>query len=345
MYHDNVYLAGVGSYFPKAVPVDEAVAQGRYDAASQARTEQRSVAVAGDGDGQPEMAVRAGRIALGRSAHQSKEVELLLHAVAVYSGLDGWNCASYLQNEILGGAGISFEIRQVSNGALGSVELAVPFLNAVPGRDAALITAAESFAEPAWNRWRADSGLVFGDGASAVLLSTRGGFARLLSSATETATELEGVHRGDAPFQPSPDPSAYPLDLHARAVEFADRMDMDTIHEIGSAGLRRAAELAAADAGMALDEATVYVVPNFGARLLRQQVLEPIGVPIERTTHAWGATVGHVGAADQFGALDHLVEQGSVGPGDRVMLIGVGGGFNWTCLVVEILRRPAWAST
>lgn len=342
MRHDDIYIAGTGSYFPKAVPVDEAIACGRYDAVAQRASGQRSVTIAGDGDGQPEMAVRAGRTALARSAHHPGSVGLLLHAVAVYSGLDGWNCASYLQQEILDGAGIAFEVRQVSNGAVGAVELAVPFLRSPGAGHAALITAAERFAEPAWDRWRADSGLIFGDGASAVVLSTRDGFARLLSSATESASQLEGLHRGDAPFLPCPDPAGYPLDLHSRAMEFSDQMDLDTIRETGRAGLRRAAERAARDAGMAVGDAALYVVPNFGTSLLRAQVLDPLGVPLERTTHSWGAEIGHVGASDQFGALNHVVEQRQVAPGDRVMVIGVGGGFNWTCLVVEITSLPGW---
>ncbi|MCF4123365.1 ketoacyl-ACP synthase III family protein [Antribacter sp. KLBMP9083] len=342
MRHDDIYIAGTGSYFPKAVPVDDAIVSGRYDEVARRASGQRWVTIAGDGDSQPEMAVRAGRSALARSSHEAGSVGLLLHAVAVYSGLDGWNSASYLQNEILDGAGIAFEVRQVSNGAVGAVELAVPFLRAPGGPDAALITAAERFAEPAWDRWRADAGLVFGDGASAMLLSTRSGFARLLSSATESAAELEGLHRGDAPFLPCPDPAAYPLDLHSRAMEFTDRMELEEIREIGRRGLRRAAERAATDAGMAVGDASVYVVPNFGAALLRSQVLDPLGVPLERTTHSWGAEIGHVGASDQFGALNHLVEQKQVAPGDRVMVIGVGGGFNWTCLVLEITGLPAW---
>ncbi|MFE7508078.1 ketoacyl-ACP synthase III family protein [Promicromonospora sp. NPDC057488] len=341
MRHDDIYIAGLGAYFPKSVPVDEAIVSGRYDAASQNATAQRSVSIATDDDSQPEMAVRAGRSALVRSGHQPGRVGLLLHAVAVYSGLDGWNCGSYLQHQILDGAGIAFEIRQVSNGAVGAVELAVPFLRSADC-DAALITSAERFAEPVWDRWRADSGLIFGDGASAVLLSTGRGFARLLSSATESAPELEGMHRGSAPFRAGPDSSDYPLDLRSRAVDFIDQMDLDQIREISWAGLRKAADRAAADAGMALDEASVYVVPNFGASLLQAQVLNPLGIPIERTTHAWGSEIGHVGASDQFGALNHLVEQKQVGPGDRVIIIGVGGGFNWTCLVVEIEDLPEW---
>jgi 3-oxoacyl-[acyl-carrier-protein] synthase-3 len=31
-----------------------------------------------------------------------------------------------------------------------------------------------------------------------------------------------------------------------------------------------------------------------------------------------------------------------VGPGDRVLLVGIGAGFAWTCAAVEITERPGW---
>jgi 3-oxoacyl-[acyl-carrier-protein] synthase-3 len=53
------------------------------------------------------------------------------------------------------------------------------------------------------------------------------------------------------------------------------------------------------------------------------------------------AEVGHACATDRFGALDHLGREGLLVPGQRVMLSGIGLGFNWTTAVIEILRSPA----
>lgn len=336
MKYDGVFFSGVGSYYPEPYPVARAIETGDYDQASQEKTDQVSVTIATDSESQPEMAVAAGRLALKHSGYRTRDVSLLLHAVAVYSGLDGWNSASYLQNEVLDGNGISFEIRQVSNGALGGLELAIPYIQSGRHGPAAIITSSERFAPPAWNRWRADSGLIFADGASALVVSTEGGFGRLVSLVTETASELEGLHRGLAPFQTAPDPAQYPLDLHSRAVEFSDEMDIATIHAISERGLKAAATRASHEAGLNLDEIEIFVVPNFGRSLLQRQVLDPIGISIERSTHHWGKNVGHAGAADQFGALHNLVESGGVASGDHVMLVGVGGGFNWTCAVIQL---------
>jgi 3-oxoacyl-[acyl-carrier-protein] synthase III len=84
-------------------------------------------------------------------------------------------------------------------------------------------------------------------------------------------------------------------------------------------------------------------VPSFGRELLRQQCLDVLGIPIERSTWSWGATTGHLGAADQFASLTYLSEAGRLVPGDRALIIGIGGGFNWSCVVVDIIESPAWA--
>jgi 3-oxoacyl-[acyl-carrier-protein] synthase-3 len=344
MRYDGLFLAGVGSHLPPAVLVDEALETGRYDAEEQLSSGQQAVTIAGPDDSQPDMAVRAGRIALERSGHRPADVTLLLHAVTSYNGLDGWNAGCYLQKEILDGAGLSFEIRQLSNGAMASIELAAAYLRAAPDREAALITAADTFAEPAWDRWRTSWGLVFADGASAAVLSRTRGFARVLSAVTVTDAGLEALHRGRLPFAAAPDTAEYPIDFRARTLEFTQTVDLEEIGRRMADGLVRAVTQAADEADMKVTDAEHYVVPGFGRELLRRECLDPLGIPLERTTWSWAMHVGHLGAADQFASLAHLGESGRLERGDRVLLIGVGGGFNWTCVALEIVDIPPWAS-
>jgi 3-oxoacyl-[acyl-carrier-protein] synthase-3 len=343
MRYESLFIAGLGSYLPKAVPVEDAIAAGRYDPEDQDSSGLVSVTVAGPDDSQPGMAAAAGRVALERSAHRGADVSLLLHAVTAYNGLDGWNAGCYLQQEILGGNGLSFEIRQLSNGAVASIELAAAYLAAGPGNGAALITAADQFAEPAWDRWRTSWGLVYADGASAAVVSRSGGFARVLSAVTVTDPGLEGLHRGRLPFGACPDAGEYPIDFRARALDFSQSFDIAAATGRISTGLVRAVTTAATEAGIEVTAADHYIVPSFGRELLRQQCLDVLGIGIERSTWCWGSTVGHMGAADQFASLTYLRAAGRLNPGDRALIIGIGGGFNWTCVVLDIIERPAWA--
>ncbi len=341
MTPEELYVAGVGSWLPEREPVERAVADGRYDPKHRRRTGQVAVAIAGEDETQPVMAVRAGQAALRHSGIDPERFRLLLHAVAGYHGLDGWNAASYLQQQVLGGHGLSFEVHQLSNGAVASMELAAAYLATADGAGAALITTADCFPEPVWDRWSASPGLVFGDGASALVLARDTGFAKVRSIASTNDPQLEGMQRGDVAFSKYPDPGHYPINLRARTNQFSSTMSLDEASARMARGLRAAADRAADEAGVKLAELDHVLTPNFGRELLDDECLRPLEIPYERTVWEWGLTVGHVGAADQFAGLAHLCETEALRPGEHVMLVGVGGGFNWTCAVLEILEPPA----
>ncbi|KJY41134.1 hypothetical protein VR41_13895 [Streptomyces sp. NRRL B-1568] len=350
MNHNDLYISGIASWYPKPVPVDKAIDAGWYDEATARRTGQLSAAIAGDDDSQPEMAVRAGRLALRHAGIPAGDFALLLHATCGFSGLDGWNVASYLQHRILAGNGLSFEVRQQSNGALSAIELAAAYLKAGTDRTAAVITASDRFAEPVWDRWKVYTGLVFGDGASAAVISRTPGFARVVSVVTESRPELEGAQRGALPFTPNPDPrdtAAYPVSLIERMKSFAAHTDfpsggrgLSEVFRRMNAALIDSVTTAAAEAGIRPADADHIIFPNFGRTMLQQEVLDPLGLDIDQTLWRWGREIGHTGATDQFGALDHLVRTGALEPGQRVLMTGIGLGFNWTTVALEILERP-----
>ncbi|MBV2155131.1 ketoacyl-ACP synthase III family protein [Kitasatospora sp. SUK 42] len=346
MRHDNLYIAGVGAWYPKPVSVDEAIEAGLYDEATQRRSGQLAATVAGDDDTQPEMAVRAGALALRHSGLDAGEFGLLLHATGAFCGLDGWNVASYLQHHVLAGNGLSLEVKQHSNGAMAAIELAAAFLAARPERQAAMITASDRFVMPVWNRWRTYPGLVFGDGASAAVLSRTGGFARIASVVTESRPDLERAQRAGLSFMAFPDTTdteAYPINLIQRMQTFADEEHGGRISEVFklmNQALIRSVETAAEEAGVRPADIDHLVFPNFGRTMLRQEVLTPLQLDAARTPYEFARETGHVGATDQFGGLEHLMRAGRLEAGQRVLLCGIGLGFNWTSAVLEIDERP-----
>jgi 3-oxoacyl-[acyl-carrier-protein] synthase-3 len=98
------------------------------------------------------------------------------------------------------------------------------------------------------------------------------------------------------------------------------------------------------EAGLALGDIDHFVVPNFGLELLRKECVDLLKIDLDRTTWSWASRVGHLGAADQFAGLAYLSEAGRLSPGERVLMIGVGGGFNWTCVALDVLASPAWGA-
>ncbi|WP_141582308.1 ketoacyl-ACP synthase III family protein [Actinomadura sp. WMMA1423] len=340
---DGLFLAGLAHRLPETVDVDGAVEDGRYESGDRKADDYASVTVSA-GEAPPEMAVVAARRALARAGLPRSGVAIVLHASAWFQGVDYWGAASYVHREVLGEDGRhapAMDVQQMCAGALGALELAASYLAADASRGSALVTTADRFADPGFDRWRGDvRGIVYGDGAAAAVLA-RDGFARLLAVSTVADTGLEGMYRGDEPFAAVP---GRRVDVRARRAAFSAHAR----HLAGSLPDRIASGLAEAvgrtldEAGLEIGDISRFAFPNVGLHVLRTRYAEPFGLEVERTTWDWGRRTGHVGAADQLTGLTWLVETGQVGPGDRVMLVGIGAGFAWTCAVVEITARPAW---
>jgi 3-oxoacyl-[acyl-carrier-protein] synthase-3 len=338
---DDLFVAGTGSWLPPAVDVAEAVADGRYDPADRAANEYLSITVAGD-EAPPDMAVRAGRRALARSGIPPADVALLLHASLWYQGIDFWPAASYIHREVLGDVhqAPAMDIHQMSNGSLAALELAASYLAADPGRRAALVTSADRLAGPGFDRWRSDlRGIVYGDGAAALVLA-REGFARLRSVVTVTDSTLEGMYRGDQRFGTAPGHAGQPVDNRARRTQFAATADTEALGRRILSGVTDAIDRSLADAELKLADIAWAVFPNLGADTLRRAYLQPLGLDLAATAWEWGRHTGHVGAADQIIGLANLADSGRAAPGDRVLLVGIGAGFSWTCAVAEFTGRP-----
>lgn len=340
MQWDEVYLRACAAALPPAMPAAEAVDRGLVDAATVRRAQVTGVSV-GD-EAPPDMAVAAARRALERAGTTPAEVTLLLHASSYYQGHDLWAPASYVQRLALPGSRCpALEIRQTSNGAMAGLELAAAHLVATGG-SAALLTTADRFCLPGIDRWRSDPGTVLADGGTAMVLSRRSGFARLASLVTVGEPALEEMHRGEDPFGLAPLTVRRPVDVEATTQAYLRTTQ-------GQRAVVRMAERQRESVARSLEEAKVrqddidwFLLPHFGRRRLDVNYFRRLGIPPERTTWEWSRGVGHLGAGDQFAGLAWLAETGRLRPGDRCLLLGVGGGFTWSSAVAEILRPPSW---
>jgi len=222
MRWDHLYLAALGTYLPsQRESAATAVADGLFDAQEYERYECRGVTVAGADEPPPDMAVWAARRALSQSDHGDADFALLLHASMYHQGRDLWTPAHYVQRGTIGGPALAVDVYQGANGSLAALELAASHLMAREGGPpAALITCADSFPLPGFDRWRSDSDCVFGDGAVAAVLSRDHGPLRLLATASVSDPELEPVFRGNGGWTTAPHLDSRPIDLRGRKQEW-----------------------------------------------------------------------------------------------------------------------------
>ena len=339
MRWEGVYVAGTGSWLPEPVLAESAVRDGRYDPEQAAADDLLSVRVASEDMAPPDMAVEAATTALKRSGLDAEDVELLVHTGIWFQGVEMWPAASYVAGHALGRHVPAFGMRQECNASLGALELAARYVQSGSPTSAVMVTTADRFGEPMIQRWSSEPGFVYGDGATAMLLSRRGGFARLLSTVTGADNSLEAVVRGEG-FRPGP--GNKPLDLAGRVEHFIRtssggfRMATERV----SAVVREVVATVLTEAGTDLNGIARVVVPASGRSRMDWQVRQMLGIDMAKSTWDFARQAGHLGAGDQFAGFDHLVETGQVRKGDKVLLIGGGSGFSCTCAVVQMTEEP-----
>lgn len=276
----------------------------------------------------------AGELALlaaqGVRRWADERVRWVMHASIHDQGMGVfWNPATALQAELGLPGALPLALRQGCDGLLVAFDLAVRQLQANPGQRA-LLVGSDRFAGTGFCRVTSDYGIVYGDGAAAVVLGQGPGLARVVAVHTVTDPGLASLHH-------NPGPDAF--DVRAAKRQF--------LAEHGQHRLRNATRAAL----MALKQQMVghlrpqalrhVLVPHLGRDLLRDNYFsvfegaEPL-CPVDL-----GLSLGHLGTTDQLVALHHLMASGAAKPGEQVLLIGAGAGFSWTAALLELQALPS----
>lgn len=336
-----IYIESAACWIPPAESAVKAVAEGRYSAAEHAANNILCLPVADDATAAPDMAVRAARRALDRTGDDS--VDIVVHASLYHQGRDYfWTPAPYIQRELGISRAFAVNVQQMSNGGMAAFDLATAWLAAGRGTRA-LVTTADRFCPPGMDRWQGDYGIVYGDGATAMVLSTTGGFARVHAVESITDASLEPLHRGNQPFTSTPQAT---VDVRTAKRSFLSSLDggVAAVQQRGEQVQTDLVRAVLARTGRSLGDFARVLLPNMGHALMNVH-LKPLGIDPGRTLMDWGRFTGHLGAGDLIAGVARLVETRELRRGDHVLLIGAGGGYSLTVAAIEIETVPAWPGT
>lgn len=290
----------------------------------------------------PEMAVLAAKDALDGSGVDPASIGYLIHAFVYHQGFDVWSPAHYIANQagIIGGLPVN--VQQLSNGGALALHLASTWLTATADASAALITTADRFCLPGFNRWASDDEAVYADSATAVLLGRRGGDGDLLHLlALELATDpqWEIVYRGDDEFSPAPLWHSSPVDIRRPRKVFAESGGPARMAHAGLEKLQEIVLRSLQKANVEASDIRCVGIPRL-TRHMRENVFKPaIGLLLGRQPDYLECPTGHLGAGDflaNMANMADMVATGSLGPGDVGLIIQGGGGFTFTCGIVQV---------
>ncbi|MFG1880239.1 ketoacyl-ACP synthase III family protein [Sphaerisporangium sp. NPDC049003] len=223
---------------------------------------------------------------------------------------------------------LAFELGAASNGGATGIVVAAGLLRSDPSAGAAMVTAAGRYQAGRLARWQESLGIFLSDGAAAAVLSREGGHARLISSSHTSASELESL-------------VAVREDLGDGNIMLAQKTGLGPyLPIIRDAGVRTVKQVLE-ESGVALPEVAKVAVTGVGLAQLSALILEPLGIAESRTTWSFLREVGHVGPSDALQGIDHLLRGGELRGGEKILVIGMGIGFRFTTLLLEVCDQPA----
>lgn len=334
-------LSAAATWLPPTLSTAAAaVAAGRLGAEDAAELDHPALPEATD-LAPPQMAVLAARTALDRAGVRPDRIGVLLHAWIHHQGHDFWSPAHYIARELSAERSTPIGIQQMCNGGAAAVELAAARLLAGPGGTAALVTTADRFGLPGFDRWSGDYGIGYGDGATAAVLDLADNAGRLGLRAINSAAapELEGMHRGGDPFSPAPRAYGPAVDVRRTKKAYLREHGMAAFAAASRKAIGEVIERTLDEAGLTRSQPRCVLLPRLGRKVLQEAYVPVVlGLTDAEPVDA-GRDTGHLGAGDLLANLAHLTEQRPLAPGEHALVLGAGGGFSWSCLAVTAGRR------
>lgn len=317
---------------------EDAVAAGLLDQETADRLGYRELAVSPD-RAAPELAVLAAGKALADAGWDGTDLGLTVHAWLYHQGHDFWSAPHFVASGVGAARATPVGVQQTSNGSVAALEVAAGRLALDPTVDRCLVTTADCFGEPGFDRWFGDIDVAYGDAGTALLLDRAGGPYQLLSITSVSSPDYEVMYRGDDPFSPAPRTARERISARRTKLFFRAGGGWPRFVGILRRSVQQVVLTALTDAGLAPDDSRLryLVMPRIGAGALAQ-FYEPSVRELE-LPHTevldLGRQTGHLGAGDVIANLADLHAGNRLVPGEVALLLSAGNGYTWSCVAVR----------
>jgi 3-oxoacyl-[acyl-carrier-protein] synthase III len=313
---DNIFINSIEAYLPQRVPLSdlectETIARANSDFETVAKSDQPGYVMAG----------LAAEKALKKSDHADDSLSAIVYA-NTFCSADHMASACYLQRLLRQREALAFELHATSNGGIAGLEVVARLLSSDPGLSAGLLSATSRVPDGS-DRWM--GGTLNGDGAVATVLSKRSGFARLIVSQRSSNPEFEVLNRRSAATRSDSSGTGY--------TEMGFAPVIDSIAQEISAVV----SVTLAEANTTMQHISHVILPAFPLPVLHEIYLDRNSIPVTKTCWSELRRNGHVGPCDQLLGLAYLTDTQRLTPGELVLMIGTGLGFQFSCLLLEVV--------
>ena len=314
-------IIGSGSYLPRNVVTNDDLAR-RVDTSDEwirTRTGIRQRHIAEAGETASSLALEASKAAIASAGIAAEDIDLIIVATSTPDYIFP-STACLLQAKLGIKGGAAFDLQAVCSGFVYALATADLYIRADQNR-CALVVGAEVFSRILdWN----DRGtcVLFGDGAGAVVLR-----ADDKPGIMASALHADGSHAGILSVPGSVCGGKVTGDPFLR-------MDGPAVFKFAVRVLDEVARETLAKCGQRIEDVD-WLIPHQANLRILESTAKRLGLAHEKLI----VTVdrhGNTSAASVPLALDLALRDGRIKPGHKVMLQGVGGGFTWGAVLVQM---------
>jgi 3-oxoacyl-[acyl-carrier-protein] synthase III len=314
-------IIGSGSYLPRNVVTNDDLAR-RMDTSDEwirSRTGIRQRHIAEAGETASSLALEASKAAIASAGIAAGDIDLIIVATSTPDYIFP-STACLLQAKLGIKGGAAFDLQAVCSGFVYALATADLYIRAGQNR-CALVVGAEVFSRILdWD----DRGtcVLFGDGAGAVVLR-----ADDKPGIMASALHADGSHAGILSVPGSVCGGKVTGDPFLR-------MDGPAVFKFAVRVLDEVARETLAKCGQRIEDID-WLIPHQANLRILESTAKRLGLPHEKLI----VTVdrhGNTSAASVPLALDLAIRDGRIKPGHKVMLQGVGGGFTWGAVLVQM---------
>lgn len=340
----SLYLNGCTVAYPATrIPVSEALAQGLVRDFDET-IGNPDVPVFEGGAPVADLAVDALQGALKSADVDASDLGLLLHCGWWHQGFDIWSAAHYVAHRTGALNSLPMSISQGCNAPMAALELVTRAMLADDAIRAAAVTVSDAMLLPQVDRWNLNYGCVHGDAGTAMLVAREPAASnsfRIVSLASRAAPELEEMNRSG--YEPTPGPALREggkVDLKAAKKAYLTQYGIEGFTGRANASLTGCVQAALDDAGLtgAEDRIRAVAVPRLSGKIFETVYRPQLSPFFGDEKLVWqGGRTAHLGVADVGANIADVYLEQDLQPGDLCVVVNAGGGYTWSCLVLELV--------
>jgi 3-oxoacyl-[acyl-carrier-protein] synthase III len=277
--------------------------------------------IAGEGETTVSLGVEAAQDALKNAGLKPEDIDLIILGTATPNNTFPASAVE-IQNRLGISHGFAFDVHAVCSGFLYGFTTADMYLRGGQAKRA-LVIGSETFSRILdWSD--RTTCVLFGDGAGAVVLEAVETTDKNAPGVLFSSLRADGAHKDKLYVDGgvSTTGTIGVLKMEGREVfKHAVAMITDVIYDV----LKKA--------GITVDDIDWFVPHQANVRIV-EGAAKKLGIPLSKVVVTVGQH-GNTSAASVPLALEHAVSNGSIKPGDMVLLEAMGGGFTWGASLVR----------